>query len=448
LRAIGWLLGLVLLATSVRAETLVDRAALDVADPPREIVGFEVRGKTKLRLRALRYITFLREGDLVRHRDLPRIKQFLITSELFEEADASLEDAPGGGVIVVATVKDKHSWVIAPTVWFLAGKRSIGVGYAENNLFGNNQKLLLYGQVGDRESLFFGTFLDESVHGTRYTMRLDLYAYDRNVEEYLNPTGEPTSREIARISKVGYVAGAALFGYNLAWWAIADLRLRIGYVAYRDAHTPEGTPLPDPMIDGRDAAIQGRITLDNRQFYFGVNEGSYLQLQLHRSIPELCEYDYAWALFRAYRSLRLLGEHQFETRLNLAWGRDLPIHDDWLLGGASDLRGYIFDQFRGDVRAIVRTEYSVPLARYKFLAFRAITFWDSGYIGWRSQRQDGSRIYLPTQVEGASWFRNDVGIGFRVYVRRVVLPLLGFDVAYGLEGESPNVYFQLGLTDF
>jgi len=29
-----------------------------------------------------------------------------------------------------------------------------------------------------------------------------------------------------------------------------------------------------------------------------------------------------------------------------------------------------------------------------------------------------------------------------------VLPLVGFDIAYGLEARSPEIYFELGLTDF
>jgi len=29
-----------------------------------------------------------------------------------------------------------------------------------------------------------------------------------------------------------------------------------------------------------------------------------------------------------------------------------------------------------------------------------------------------------------------------------VLPLLGFDVGYGLEAHSTEVYFELGITDF
>ena len=423
--------------------------AAAVEDPPRQIAGFEIRGKTKLKLRALKYIANARTGDYVRDADRAQMRKLLVSSELFEEVAVTYEPTADGKVTVVATLKDKHSWIIAPTVWVLAGQRSIGLGYAENNLFGLNQKMLLYGQVGDRENLFFGAFLDENVRGTPWTLRLDFYAYERNVDEYLNPPDDPTSREIARTSVATYIAGAVLVGRNLAWWAIADVRLRAGVVTYEDARNPTtDEPLPEPSIDGRDVGIQGRITLDRRQHDFGVSSGPYLQLQVHQSVPKLDEYDYQWALLRAYHSIRFFQEHQFETRVFLAWGRHLPAHDEWLIGGATDLRGYAYDQFRGDTRAVLRLEYSVPLFKYKFFAFRALGFFDSGYLGYQFRNPDGTRDYLPTQRDNAYWFRNDVGAGFRVYVKRVVLPLLGFDIAYGIEGKAPEIYFQLGLTDF
>jgi outer membrane protein assembly factor BamA len=219
-------------------------------------------------------------------------------------------------------------------------------------------------------------------------------------------------------------------------------------VSYRNAVAPDGTPLPQPSIDGRDVGLQARITLDRRQRDFGVTTGPYLQLQLHQSVPGLDEYRYTWALLRAYHNVRFLGSHQLEGRTLLAWGQHLPVHDEWLTGGATDLRGYAFDQFRGDVRAVGRLEYSFPLFRYKFFAFRGITFFDSGYVGYQFRRPDGARHYLPTQGDNSGWWRNDAGLGFRVYVKRVVLPLLGLDVAYGIEGKRPEIYFQLGLTDF
>jgi hypothetical protein len=98
------------------------------------------------------------------------------------------------------------------------------------------------------------------------------------------------------------------------------------------------------------------------------------------------------------------------------------------------------------VRATARAEYSIPLFKWRFLAFRALGFYDTGYVGFHFRRPT-DRDYLPNQL-GAGYVRNDVGAGLRVYLENIVLPLLGFDLGYGLEGHSPEIYFEVGLTDF
>ncbi|MCC7000365.1 MAG: hypothetical protein IT370_37555 [Deltaproteobacteria bacterium] len=42
---------------------------------------------------------------------------------------------------------------------------------------------------------------------------------------------------------------------------------------------------------------------------------------------------------------------------------------------------------------------------------------------------------------------NGVGGGFRIYMRSIVMPLLGVDVGYGLQSGAVNVYFAVGLTE-
>mgnify|MGYP001227064300 CR=1 FL=1 len=138
---------------------------------------------------------------------------------------------------------------------------------------------------------------------------------------------------------------------------------------------------------------------------------------------------------------------QLELRAIGNVGRRLPFHEELTLGGVVDLRGYAVDRIRGDTRFVYRTEYSLPLAKWRFFAFRAIGFWDSGYITLNFPRPNGDRDYLPAQRDGEYW-RNDVGVGLRIYVKAIVLPLLGLDFAYGIEGKSSEVYFQVGLTDF
>jgi outer membrane protein insertion porin family len=422
----------------------------------RPLVGFAVRGDSKVKPQTLGYLAHVALGDRIGGDDLARIQQALISSELFKSVQVALEDPPPpttsaaatvpDGVVLVATVVDKHSWVVAPTVFALPGNEAFGVGYAENNFRGLDQKFLLYAQIGTQTSLLFATFLDPSFRGSKLTWRTDLYLFRRQIDEYVNPHGDPQSTEIGRSTTATYLGGGALVGWNFLWWLVGDLRLRGAYVYFRNAKAADGTLVPLPEKDGWDFTLQAHLTLDRRHHRFGVTWGPYAQLDLEPSIPGLDSYGYQFATLRAYQSWRLLDEHELELRTSVGVARHAPLHEDFALGGVSDLRGYAVDQFRGDVRVAARAEYSVPMFKWSFLAFRALGFYDVGYIGYQFRRPD-DRAFLPNQLRGG-YVRNDVGAGLRIYLNNIVLPLLGLDFGYGIEGHSPEIYFEVGLTDF
>ncbi|MBA2542502.1 MAG: BamA/TamA family outer membrane protein [Deltaproteobacteria bacterium] len=434
-----------LAATRVHADAL--HGAIDPADPPRKVVGFALKGKTKLKLRVLPYLAHLEVGDYVRERDRPKIKRALISWDLFATAEVTYEESPGG-VVVVATLKDRHSWLIAPTFYLQSGKRSLGVGYVDSNFRGLNQKAVMYGQIGERDNLVFGTFLDDNVKGTDLIIRTDFYAYSKLIDEYVNPEDDATSTEIGRTARHNYVGGGFLLGWNCEWWCKIHLRQRLAYVYFNDAQAPDGSPLPNPSTDGWDVTSQLWLNFDLRQQAFGVRWGPYIQLMGETTIPGLDDYDYSSALLRAYYSWILFRTHQFELRTNFQVGRHLPIHEELVTGGVTDIRGYALDQFRGDARMMFRAEYSVPLVQFKGLRFRGIGFYDRAYIGFHSRNPDGRRDYLPTQSDGASWTRSNVGVGLRLYVGWIVVPVLGLDVAYGLESKATQLVFEVGFTDF
>src|SRR5205085_2466536 len=125
---------------------------------------------------------------------------------------------------------------------------------------------------------------------------------------------------------------------------------------------------------------------DVRQQAYGVRWGPYLQLMGVTTFPGLDDYGFSSALLRAYYSWLLFGSHQLELRTQLQAGRHLPVHEEMTAGGVMDIRGYALDQFRGDRRATFRVEYSVPLIKVSALRFRALAFYDSAWIGYRSQR--------------------------------------------------------------
>jgi outer membrane protein assembly factor BamA len=413
------------------------------------IAGIRMTGKTKVTPHTALILARVHVGDPVTPDLTSRVQEALLSSELFKSVKVTLEQEPGG-VVIVANVVDKMSWIAAPTVYVLPSSYAFGAGYAENDLFGQNRKLLLYGQLGNLTSLFFGTYLDPSVRGSRLQLRFDLYLLHHVIDEYANPENDPRSLAIDRESTETYLDAGALVGWRFAWWLVGDLRLRGAHVAFRNAHAVDAakTPLPTPERDGWDVAVQAELTADRRQHLFGVTWGPYVQLHLESSVPELDSYGYQVALLRAYYSWVLFDRQELELRTNVQIGRHLPFNEELTEGGVTDLRGYALDQFRGDFRTLARAEYSVPLFTFRMFALRAITFWDSGFVGNYFHDPSGKRDYLPSQAIGDHWLRNDVGAGLRVYVSSVVLPLLGLDFGYGLEAHNPEVYFEVGLTDF
>jgi len=431
---------------------------IDLVPPsfgPGRIAGFRARGHTKVTDSALGYLAHVRIGDPIGPDDIPRLETALISSELFKTVKVTLEDSPDG-VIVAAMLDDKWSWIAAPTLYLTNPNRAVGVGFVENDLGGRDQKLLLYGQYGTQSSIVFATFLDPAYHGSKLTYRFDLYLENRYIDEYANPINDPTNQDIERSTRQVFIDAGALVGWNFAWWLVGDLRLRGAYVYFRDAYNPTLDPnhtmnLPQPEKDGRDVTIQPRLTLDHRFNYFGVTHGAYLQVMLDKSVPALDSYGYGDALVRAYYSWAW-GEHELELRSLNSIGYHLPLHEQLALGGVGDLRGYPTDEFRGDINIVARAEYSLPLFKWTPepwvpTAFRALVFYDGGYDRFLFPRDQNELLYLPGQLDRNFW-RDDVGIGFRVYVKSIVLPLVGFDLAYGIEARTPQLVFELGLTDF
>src|SRR5690606_38668417 len=145
-----------------------------VLDEPRPLVGLRVEGDSKTEAETVLRLARLALGDALTVEKLAAVETALESSELFKSVDLWIEDAPDG-VVLVTLLVDKHSWVAAPTLYLLPENWSVGVGFAENNLFGQDKKLLLYGQYGNINSFFFGTYLDPAVNGTRLQMRFDVY---------------------------------------------------------------------------------------------------------------------------------------------------------------------------------------------------------------------------------------------------------------------------------
>lgn len=424
------------------------------------IVSIVVDHNSKTTDETVRYLADIEEGDDFEPTDIDVIHTRLITTGLFKNVEIFSRPVKGG-VEVVILAEDKHSWVIAPTFYNQPTNIGGGVGFGENNLFGENKKLLLYAQAATGDSFFVGAYIDPNIGGSPFMWAIDTYLRSGRVIEYSVPTEFLSETVPVRQSRLNYLNAGLKVGVTLFRAASLQARIRGAYLYYTDVQLAEGATLgdvtadpmamdvPAPGAEGWDISAEGIFEIDRRAKFFGFRSGNKYVLSYERALPELgSDFEYWYTGLSIESAHVLFGDHNFIATLGLGLGHDLPFQHEYTAGGTG-LRGYVNDEFRGDFKAGLNLEYSVPMFTFKGLQFRALAFADSAYVSFLDiEDSDNFRNYLPNDgALGLGPWKNSVGVGTRVFLRQIVLPLLGVDVGYGLENGAVEIYLAIGLTD-
>ncbi|HET7503399.1 MAG TPA: BamA/TamA family outer membrane protein [Kofleriaceae bacterium] len=455
-------------AATVSFAIVLAAARVAAADTIRDIV---VEGNTKTTSATVELIADIGVGDDWSSDMLDQVKAKLVSSGLFKDV-GGFWDACGPtstpkcdepGVRVHLSVKDKHSWVIAPAFYNQPTNTGAGAGFGENNLFGLNQKLLLYAQIATGDSFFVGAWVNPSIKGSRFYSQLDTFLKTSRIIEYAPPSGYTDIPEPVRQSRMNYLNAGLKLGVELFGGLKFDARLRGAYVAYQKvtALTNDPAALGDPAVidvnnppkpgkEGWDVSNELSLTIDRRADWYGVQTGQRFQASFEYSVPQLgSEFHYYIMNFSAYKAVQVLERHNLIMKAGVHVGHDLPFQQEFTMGGTS-MRGYLNSQFRGDLNVTANLEYSLPLFTVFGLSVRGLGFFDSGYTTFRDA-SNPERTYLPNSARSDNTtlapFKNSVGLGTRLYLRQIVLPLLGLDFGYGLEAGDVQVYLAIGLTD-
>jgi hypothetical protein len=221
--------------------------------------------------------------------------------------------------------------------------------------------------------------------------------------------------------------------------------------------TPVTEPAFEPGSIQRDASLRLMVGVDTRQNLHAIMEGLNIEGSLELSNPDVGSHFRYKRFGLLYRhGLRIFEEQNLVLRGEVVAGVDLPFHQE-LVAGASSLRGFLYRQFRGDTRALFTAEYHFPLFTVRSLAFRGVAFSDMGMMMWRSIPEDGQlrdvngrvvRGYLPNAHDGIGGVTvaQGLGLGLRLFLRSVVLPLVGVDVAYGVNSGEFRFYLVAGVN--
>jgi len=228
---------------------------------------------------------------------------------------------------------------------------------------------------------------------------------------------------------------------------------------------PEKTPIANQATEGARVGFgRAQLNFDFRSREFAVMTGTSLEGRL----------DVAGGAFRGDVEWWRVGggfEHgaKFFKSHNLVYaasgsvGYNLPFWNEATAGGPN-LRGYLYNQFRGDTQVSAKIEYHFPLFSIGSLDFRALWFYDASAVWFRNLPQppdplmnsfivrntpDARSYYVgPNGLrKGFDFTRDihqDVGGGLRFFLRSVAVPLVGFDAGYGLEAHTWRFILVVG----
>ncbi len=412
----------------------------------KEVVVFE---NTKTTDETVKYIANVDEGDDVGPEDLQKIKERLVSSGLFKEVEVYTSDV-AGGVRVNLEAKDKHSWAVAPTYYNQPTNKGFGFGFGENNLFGENKKLLLYGQIATGETFFLGALINPNMWNTPLKSSLDVYLRSARIFEFNAPTEWIEQTEKYRKSRMRYLNAGISLGANFFRVISLDFRLRGAHVKYTETEVvddPDGPAPPEPGDEGWDISGDIDLKISTIGNWYGVSSGTRLSLSYEKGLEPLgSDFDYYLTSAHLTKAIKFFKKTNLILKTGVLYGQDLPFQQEFTSGGTG-LRGYKGNQFRGDFKVSGSAEYSFELVNIKGVALRLLGFYDSAYTRFLDG-DNPQRNYLDGHdIGGTAPWRNSVGVGTRLYIRQLVLPLLGVDVGYALEAGAVEFFLAIGLTD-
>ena len=179
--------------------------------------------------------------------------------------------------------------------------------------------------------------------------------------------------------------------FGIAW--LRRLKTQIAWgmqkvnVDGSDVPATDTTPqMPAPVVATRGATVgigKASLSFDFRAREFAVMTGTSLGVAFDLASPSFGS-DLAYWRATAYfeRGVKFFRSHNFIYSAYAATGHNLPFWNELTVGGPN-LRGYLYQQFRGDTQVSGKAEYHFPLFSIGPADFRALFFYDVAALWFR-----------------------------------------------------------------
>jgi hypothetical protein len=233
-------------------------------------------------------------------------------------------------------------------------------------------------------------------------------------------------------------------------WRLEQFNLDRSYTPIDDMDTTAATQSSKIGIG------KASMSFDFRAREFAVMTGTSLGGGFDYAQPDFGSDLTFWRVGGGFEhGIRFFKSHNLIFSGGATFGKNLPFWMENTAGGPN-LRGYLYQQFRGDSQLQGHVEYHFPLFSISSLDFRALAFYDAQAIWFRdlppnttggqyaTRDTPDMRTFLVDMngyPDGAGFvFKRDVhtavGGGLRFFLRSVAVPLIGFDAGWGIESRT------------
>jgi len=392
------------------------------------IEAIQVEGNDKTKTSVIESLSHLEVGEEVTQKLLDEAKDRIKSSGLFEEVEVDRVRSPNHRRVVIRLrVKEKQSWFVAPSFQFSTNALTGGFVFGESNFLGRNKKALVFADYGPSARRFVMAYRDPSVWESDLTLAVDsIFRWDRMIEY------EDRS-EIRRVRLLDYGA-TILPGYRWSQKFVSSVGTY--YRKVDEKLKSESQALNRVGLrEGYDVAIVVKFEYDDTTNYDGLFHGARISLESTLSDNRFySDFDYNKEELRFSSGIVFMNrEYNWQNHMSIQLGQNLPYYREYTSGG-NNLRGYIDRQFRGDTKYSLSEEFYYPIHNFARFIVRGILFYDTNVI-----------YFKDAEFSRDAW-KNGMGGGLRFYMKGIVIPLIGFDAAWGAEDHTYATYLSVGAT--
>ena len=414
----GYLHATVNSSLHVDEEKEVVNVALFIKENNQIHVGrIKVEGNEVSKERVFKHTILLKPGDIFSTSEMIESWRRLYNLGFFERVDMEPVDTPDPSVMdLLVKVKEKER--TGSLLFGASYSSSLGFGgfvqLSKDNLWGEGKMLSLDWEFGQRKNNYQVDYIDRWWRDT--PTRLELGLYNKDYKFYDGDEGYTKNITGGKVS-----LGRPWFSNFTLFLTLKSEKTLISPI--------EDKTLPSGVEEGEKSyqSIRPALLWDSRvrDEAFNPYKGWYGLVWLEKSGGFLGgDVDftrYSVEVRSYYRHGKLWRSPALALRLRGKWGENLPVDEQFYVGGQDTLRGYSVNEFRGSQILLGTVELRIPVTQNLL-----------GYL-----------FIDAAKIQDASEIQEKVGYGFGM---RITSPVGIIRLDYGI-GEENEARFYFGMGD-